>query len=80
MATYLENLRTARNAIAAELAELDSTKAGGKPDHSGSGIGHTAYFQSRLDALAKLDERIAAAELSAEDGGGGPFEVIHEVE
>lgn len=79
--SYLDDLKTARANTAAELAALDATKAGGKPDHSASGVGHVAYYNSRLAALKTLDELIEKAEQDTEAGGtGGPVEIISEVE
>lgn len=78
--SYLSDLQTARANIAAELAAMDSTKAGGKPDHAASGVGHTAYYLSRLSALKDLDALIATAEQDTSAGGEGPFELIQEVE
>ncbi len=70
MATDLENLQTRRSAILTELAALDSTKAGGNPNATGSGDGidHTGYKQSLYDELRQINELIAAAE--------GPWEVM----
>lgn len=76
--SYLDDLKTARANIAAELAAMNSTKAGGKPDHSASGVGHVAYFNSRMDALGKLDKQIEAAENSSSAGGEGAIEIIQE--
>jgi hypothetical protein len=67
VATDLENLQARRSAILAELAVLDSTKAGGQPD-SPAGIGHVAYKDGLYRELEAIDKRIAAAE--------GPWEVI----
>lgn len=77
---YIDDLKTARENIAAELAAMDATKAGGKPDHSASGVGHTAYYLSRLSALKDLDSLIEKAEASSSGGGSGPLEIIHEIE
>lgn len=79
-ADTLANLRIARAAIAAELASMDSTKAGGKPDHAASGVGHVAYYNSRLSALKVLDEMIASAQSDSAAGGDGPFEIYSEFE
>ena len=67
MATYLENLTTRRNAVAAELAAITSTSAGGKPDAGKSGIGHVAYRSSLLQELEQLDKLIDKA--SVNEGG-----------
>ncbi len=78
--SYLSDLQTARANIAAELAAMNATKAGGKPDHSASGVGHTAYYLSRITALKELDSLIAAAEQDTSAGGEGPLEFIQEVD
>jgi len=82
MATYLDNLKARRAAIATELADLDPTKSGGKADNSGSGGGtrHTAYRLSLYTELESLDARITQAELDPDLGGEGPFEIASEVE
>lgn len=78
--SYLDDLKTTRANIAAELAALNSSAAGGKPDHSASGVGHVAYFNSRMQALKTLDELIEDAEQDTSAGGEGPIEIISEVE
>lgn len=60
MATYLENLQTARDTLAAALA----TNAG-KPNYSIDG--QSVTWGELMDRLAKLDAAIAA--------GQGPIEV-----
>jgi hypothetical protein len=69
MATDLENLQARKAAILAELAALDTTKAGGLPNASGPGVNvdHVGYRDSLYRELEKIDQLIAAAE--------GPFEV-----
>jgi len=80
MATYLENLTTRRDAVAAELAALDSTKPGGKPDQTGEGVnpGHMGYKKSLLDELDRYDKLIekAASQEAADGGSVGFFETF----
>jgi hypothetical protein len=64
MATYLENLQTARDRLAASLAEN-----AGRPNYSVDG--ETFTFGELVDRLAKLDAAIAA--------GQGPMEVRSEM-
>jgi hypothetical protein len=63
MATYVENLQTAREALAAALAEN-----AGRPNYTIDG--ETFDFGELIDRLAKLDAAIAA--------GQGPVEVYSE--
>lgn len=72
MATNVENLLARKAAVCAELAALDTTKAGGVPDCSAAGIQHQAYKRGLYDELQILDRLIAAAE--------GPWEVVTEGE
>lgn len=67
-ATNLANLKTRRDAIYAELAALNSTKAGGKPDSRQGGIDHHKYKMGLYAELKEIREAITAA--------GGSFEVI----
>ena len=62
MATYLENLTTRRDAIAAELAALTSTAAGGKPNSEAGGIDHQGYKEGLMAELKALNEAIDAAQ------------------
>lgn len=66
MATDAENLLTRRSAILAELAALDSTKAGGLPNTTGGGdkvsIDHVGYRKSLYEELAQINSMISAAE------------------
>lgn len=59
MATYLENLQTARETLAAALAEN-----AGKPNYSIDG--QSVSWGELMDRIGKLDEAISAAQ--------GPFE------
>lgn len=60
-AQLVANLKTRRDAVVAELAALDSTKAGGKPNTSGAGVNvdHQAYKKGLYDELKALDEQLA---------------------
>lgn len=65
MATNLENLIARKADRIAELAAIDATKAGGKPNVRGDGVGvdHDSYRQGIVDEIAKLNVLI-----SQEDG------------
>lgn len=73
MATHLENLITRKNAIGVELAAMDPTKAGGKPDAGKSQVNHVAYRLSLLDELAKLEGLINTAQANASIDSGEYF-------
>lgn len=66
MATDAQNLATRKSAILAELAALDSTKAGGKPNTTGGGdkvsIDHVGYRKSLYEELAMINSMIASIE------------------
>lgn len=66
MATYLENLRTARDKLSEALA-----KNAGRPNYTVDG--QTFDFNGLLDRIAKLDAAIAAAE------GPTEFETLGQV-
>ena len=59
MATRAENIETRLDAIAAELAAMGPTEAGGKPNAMGSpvGIDHVGY---RMSLIAEQKELLAA--------------------
>jgi hypothetical protein len=70
MPTDLQNLQTRRTAIYTELAALDSTKPGGKPNISGGGGGivdHVGYKDGLYRELELIDKRISQSE--------GPWEL-----
>lgn len=71
MATAIENLQARRDAICAELAGLNSSKAGGKPNLvvDGQQVDHTGYKKSLYDELAMLDKQIKLMQASED----GPF-------
>lgn len=72
MATRAENIETRLDAIAAELAAMDATQAGGLPNANGpENIDHVGYRMSLLQEMRDL-----RAELSAADGA---FEVTSEM-
>lgn len=68
MPTFLENLKTRRNAIATELAALTSSGAGGKPNAQATGIDHVGYKDGLYRELAEIDKLIKAAATQNEDG------------
>ena len=59
-ATLISQLKQRRDAIIAELAALDSTKAGGKPNVSGAGVNvdHIGYKRSLYEELDAIDKRL----------------------
>ena len=67
MATYLDNLIARRDAVAAELAALDSTKAGGKANSMAAGVDHAKYKEGLYAELESLEKRITMAQ-SESDG------------
>lgn len=73
MATYRENLIIRREAVAAELAALDSTKLGGKAnvkhEDGGTTIDHIQYKKSLYEELKAIDD-----ELLSDAVTGDPFE------
>lgn len=65
MSTAKENLITRRDAVAAEIATIDSTNPGGRPNISGGGQGtvdHAGYKRGLYEELRLLNEQIAALE------------------
>jgi len=78
MATVLENLQTRLANIAAELAAMSSTSAGGKPDAGKSGVGHVAYRLSLLQEMKAIQEAIDKEALNSTGGDGTCFEVVTE--
>lgn len=66
MATYAQNLETARNNVAAALAEITANP---KPDYSVDGESYSwaSYFQMLTTQLEALNKQLAAA--------SGPYEV-----
>ena len=73
LAAYLANLESRRDAVAEEIAELDSTKAGGKPDVSGGegvNIAHQAYKKGLYEELDRLQGLIDKAKQDNEADSG----------
>lgn len=68
MPSDLDNLRTRRSNLLAELAALNAAASGGKPSYSldGQQIDHTQYRLSLYDELDAITRQIAALE--------GPYE------
>lgn len=63
MATRAENIETRLDAIAAELAAMSASMAGGLPNNSEAGnIDHVGYRMSLLNEMAALRQELAAAE------------------
>lgn len=71
-ATILANLKTRRAAIAAELAALTSSSAGGKPntDGTGSNVDHVGYKDGLYRELAELERLIKSIEAEAAGDAG----------
>lgn len=69
MATYLENLTTARDNIAARLAEITAIP---KPsyDVDGQRVEWNDYFKALTDQLAKLNAAINGASIYEEESIG----------
>jgi hypothetical protein len=63
MATDLENLKTRRSAIYAELAALAAGKAGGNPNQKDVGIDHAGYKDGLYRELREINALLG-------DGGG----------
>jgi hypothetical protein len=71
MPTAAENIQTRINNIAAELAEMDATKAGGLPDFtSAEYVQHVEYRMSLIDEMKELQAILPTV--------GGPWEVTSE--
>lgn len=75
MATVLQNLMTRKANIAAELAAMVSTSAGGKPDAGKSGVGHVAYRMSLIEELKLINEAIDKETMNSADGDATVFEI-----
>lgn len=72
MATYLANLTARRDAVAAEIAAIDTDAAGGVPDSGASGVEHDKYKAGLYAELEKLKGLIDDATADEE----GPIEVL----
>lgn len=77
-AADLANLRTRRAAVAAELAALSTSAAGGLPNTDGPGVNvdHVGYKDGLYRELESLDRAIKAIEdiAAEEDGNLGMIE------
>lgn len=71
-ATLIASLETRRDAIGEELAALDATKAGGKPNAAASGIDHTGYKKSLYDELAAIASMLSVYQARLD----GPWEIV----
>jgi hypothetical protein len=76
--SYLTGLRTRRDAISAELAVLNASAAGGKPNADGTGVNvdHVGYKDALYRELKELNGLIkdAEADLAADSGNVGIIE------
>lgn len=75
--SYLSNLRTRRNAIAAELAALTNTAAGGKPNMggiAGGSVDHVGYKDGLYRELEEIDKLLANG-AAADASENGPWEI-----
>lgn len=75
MPSDLENLRTRRSAILAELAALTSTSQGGRVNQTAMGrsFDHVGYKDGLYRELEAIDKLIANADDGS--GEGGSFEI-----
>ncbi len=65
MATVLENLKARREVLAQELADMDSTKPGGLPDHGGNqSVAHQAFLMNKYRQIETLNSLITSLETS----------------
>jgi len=58
----IEQLKTRRTAILAELAALNDTKAGGKPNSALGGVQHVEYKDALYRELEIINRQLSAAE------------------
>jgi hypothetical protein len=76
--SYLTGLRTRRDAISAELAALNASVVGGKPNSDGTGVNvdHVGYKDALYRELKELNGLIkdAEADVSADAGNVGIVE------
>lgn len=75
MASDLENLKTRRSAILAELAGLTSTSQGGRMNQTAMGrsFDHVGYKDGLYRELETIERLIAKADDGS--GAGGSFEI-----
>lgn len=78
MATRAENIETRLDAIAAELAAMDATQAGGLPDQSGAGpaIEHVEYRMSLVNEFRELTAALVEVNTT---GDAAAWEVTSEM-
>jgi hypothetical protein len=69
MSDESENLKIRRAAVCAELAALNTSNPGGKPNISGGSgtVDHIGYKRSLYEELGMIDQRLSAIE--------GPWEI-----
>lgn len=83
--SFLDDLRTRRATVAAQLAAMTVTSVGGKPNamtaDGGTSVDHVGYRKSLLEELKMLDEAILreAQVQSALDGDDGSWEIESQV-
>jgi len=83
--SFLDDLRTRRATVAAQLAAMTVTSVGGKPNaitaDGGTSVDHVGYRKSLLEELKMLDEAILreAQVQSALDNDGGSWEIESQV-
>lgn len=83
--SFLDDLRTRRANVAAQLAAITITSVGGKPNamtaDGGTSVDHVGYRKSLLEELKMLDEAILreAQVQSALDGDDGSWEIESQV-
>lgn len=80
---YIDDLKTRRAAITAELAALSASQPGGAPNAGGNGstIDNVGYKDGLYRELAAIDDAIkrAAETAAAEDAAdNGPWEIEQE--
>lgn len=71
--TVVDDLKTRRAAVAAELAALSTSTAGGLPNVQGGGdtdVDHQGYKKGLYEELQQLDQAIARAEIEAAAAAG----------
>lgn len=83
--SFLDDLRTRRATVAAQLAAMTVTSVGGKPNamtaDGGTSVDHVGYRKSLLEELKMLDDAILreAQVQSALDGDDGSWEIESQV-
>jgi hypothetical protein len=81
---YIQNLEARRSAIADELAALDATKAGGKPNAGGpaGGTDHVGYKDGLYRELREIEEMIRSyyETEAVKDNANQPWEIRERVD